>query len=235
MDHELRTLTARLLAERALPRTDPLVRRALVDEGFRQDLEQRLAAVGLHLLDNPYAGHVAVALVPEVHEPVFGAGREYGASNLGLKRDEIALLVILWALIILPKRERQLTRHKLEDHGQDDMFGYASPMPQGESVSAPISETSLLADFAVQLGGRHKLTQFLLPRLARLGFIERRGGMIHEGPLLDVLLDYRVLADRIIHGTLAAVLAQAGLRAPTVPEQEDIFEDDADPTPEGAD
>ena len=40
------TLTARLLASRSLPRTDPLIRRALVDESFRQELDQRLAATG---------------------------------------------------------------------------------------------------------------------------------------------------------------------------------------------
>ncbi|MDD5297535.1 MAG: hypothetical protein PHU46_11545 [Rhodocyclaceae bacterium] len=231
MDHELRTLTARLIAARALPRTDPLVRRALVDEGFRQDLEHRLSAVGLQLLDNPYASHVAVALTPDVHEPVFGHGREYAASNLGLKRDEIALLVILWALIILPKRERQLTRHELEDEGQEDLFGAARPMPQGEAVSAPLSEASLIADFAGQLGGRHKLGQFMLPRLARLGFIERRSGMILEGPLLDILLDYRVLAERIIHGTLAEVLAKAGRSLPQSPALDN--EEAADETEDG--
>ena len=53
-----------------------------------------------------------------------------------------------------------------------------------------------------------------LGKLARLGFIERRGGQVLEGPLLDVLLDYRILADRVIHGTLADVLAEAGHRLP---------------------
>ncbi len=228
MEHELRTLTARLLAERALPRTDALVRRALVDEGFRHDLDHRLFAVGLQLVDNPYAAHVGLALTTDVHEPVFGAGREYAASNLGLKRDEIALLVILWSLIILPKRERQVSRRDLEDDGQEDLFGSAKPLPQGESVSPGLSEASLLADFAGQLGGRTKLRSFMLPRLHRLGFIDRRAGMIHEGPLLDVLLDYRVLADRVIHGALADVLAQAGHTLPRAsafdeePDAEDL-------------
>ncbi|MEN9428706.1 MAG: hypothetical protein RLZZ220_3055, partial [Pseudomonadota bacterium] len=70
MEHPARTLTARLLASRSLPRTDPQVRRALVDEAFRAELEARLAAVGLQLIDNPYAEHVAVALADDVHEPV---------------------------------------------------------------------------------------------------------------------------------------------------------------------
>ena len=50
----------------------------------------------------------------------------------------------------------------------------------------------------------------MLGKLARLGFIERRHGIVSEGPLLDVLLDYRLMADRVIQGTLGEVLAGAG-------------------------
>jgi hypothetical protein len=214
MDQDLKTLTARLLANRWLPRTDRLVRRALVDEGFRLELDQRLGAIGLQLHDNPYAGHVAVALQADMHEPVFGARREYAASNVGLTRDEIALLTILWALIILPKRERQVTRRELDDDGQSDMFGADKPVAHGDSVSAGVAEASLIADFGVRLGGRSRVKNFMLGKLARLGFIERRNGVVYEGPLLDVALDYRVMADRIIHGTLAEVIRGAGYALP---------------------
>lgn len=210
MEQDIKTLTARLLANRWLPRNDRLVRRALVDETFRVELDHRLAAVGLQLQDNPYAGHVAAALVPEMIEPVFGARREYAASNVGLTRDEIALLVVIWSLIVLPKRERQVTRREVADDGQGDMFGTEKPVEHGETVSAGISEASLIADFGPLLGGRSRVKNFMLGKLARLGFIERRNGIVLEGPLLDVALDYRVMADRIIRGTLAEVIARAG-------------------------
>ncbi|HAG75187.1 MAG TPA: hypothetical protein DCL53_06975 [Thauera sp.] len=210
MEHELKTLTTRLLAQRWLPRNDKLVRRALVDETFRHELDRRLADVGLRLLDNPYAAHVGVALQPELAEPVFGAGREYAASNMGLTRDEIALLVIIWSLIVLPKRERQVTRRERVDDGQTDMFGSDKPVAHGDAVSGTLTEASLIADFGPRLGGRTKVRNFMLGKLARLGFIERRNGLISEGPLLDLALDYRVMADRIIHGTLGEVLAAAG-------------------------
>lgn len=213
MEQDIKTLTARLLANRWLPRNDRLVRRALVDESFRQELDRRLADTGLQLLDNPYAAHVAVALTPDMAEPVFGARREYAASNLGLTRDEIALLVIIWALIILPKRERQVTRKEVSDDGQTDMFGAEKPVMFGEAVSGTLSETSLIADFGALLGGKTRIG-FALGRLARLGFIDKKGGLIQEGPLLDVALDYRVMADRIIHGTLAEVIARAGHAVP---------------------
>ena len=231
MEHELKTLTARLLAQRWLPRSDRLVRRALVDETFRLELDRRLADVGLRLLDNPYAAHVGVALEAELAEPVFGAGREYAASNMGLTRDEIALLVILWSLIVLPKRERQVTRRELVDDGQTDLFGGADkPVAHGETVSGTLTEASLIADFGPRLGGRTKVRNFMLGKLARLGFIERRNGLISEGPLLDLALDYRVMADRIIHGTLGEVLAAAGHPVPAANafESADVLADEAD-------
>ena len=213
METELRTLTARLLAHRSIPRSDVLARRALVDDSFRHALDNRLATVGLQLLDNPYAAHIAVGLSEDMREPVFGQGREYAASNVGLTRDELAWLMVIWALIVLPKRERQVNRRSLQDDGQDDMFGAETPVEHGETVSGALSEASLAADFGNRLGGKTKLN-FALGKLARLGFIERRGGQVLEGPLLDVLLDYRILADRVIHGTLADVLAEAGHRVP---------------------
>ena len=230
MEHELKSLTARLLAGRWLPRSDRLVRRALVDESFRVELDHRLAAVGLQLQDNPYAGHVAVALAPAMLEPVFGAKREYAASNVGLTRDEIALLVVIWSLIVLPKRERQVTRRELADDGQGDMFGADKPVAHGETVSGGLSEASLIADFGQALGGRTKVRNFMLGKLARLGFIERRNGILFEGPLLDVALDYRVLADRIIHGTLAEVLGRSGHAVPEANafEVADVLPDEAD-------
>ncbi|WP_019917647.1 hypothetical protein [Methyloversatilis discipulorum] len=213
METELRTLTARLLAHRSIPRSDVLARRALVDDSFRHALDNRLATVGLQLLDNPYAAHIAVGLSEDMREPVFGQGREYAASNVGLTRDELAWLMVIWALIVLPKRERQVNRRSLHDDGQDDMFGAETPVEHGEAVSGALSEASLAADFGNRLGGKTKLN-FALGKLARLGFIERRGGQVLEGPLLDVLLDYRILADRVIHGTLADVLAETGHRLP---------------------
>lgn len=226
MDNDITALTARLVAHRWLPRADAQVRRALVDESFRHELENRLASVGLTLLDNPFAAHVAVGLKDDVMDAVFG-GREYQASTMGLTRDEIALLIVIWALIILPKRERQLGRREIDDDGQNDMFGQDKPIVHGEEVSGAISEASLLADFGLQLGGRTKIRNFALGKLARLGFIERRNSYIHEGPLLDVLLDYRVLADRIINGTLADVLAAAGRSLPAPDAENEAEADDA--------
>jgi hypothetical protein len=47
-----------------------------------------------------------------------------------------------------------------------------------------------------------------LKLLERHGFIVRSQDDIKEGPLLDVLLDYDVLAPRILNGALADVLVR---------------------------
>lgn len=212
MELELKTLTARLLAHRVVPRADTLVRRALLDDTFRLELDHRLGAVGLRLVENPYAEYVAVALLPEMTEPVLGSGEAWLNNNLGLPRDGIALLVILWALIILPKRERQIARVEAGKENQDDMFGSQKPLETGETVSTGVSEEALYADFGKVLGGRTRFNANL-GRLVNLGFVMRRNKWIDEGPMLDLMIDYSQLAPRIIEGALADVLLQREGRA----------------------
>lgn len=207
MTHEPAVLlAARLLAHRAIPRNDPLVRRLLSDDAFRADVETRLAAVGLILLENPYATHVAVGLRQEAEDAVFGGQAAWQSNNLGLPRDGIALLVVLWALLILPKRERQIARQSLADTSQTDLFGGEKPLPKAEEVAAGLPEVTLIAEFGERLGGKTRIN-FNLGVLARAGFIDRRNKVIYEGPLLDLAFDYQLMASRIIDGALAELLA----------------------------
>lgn len=215
-------LIARLLALRYLPREDRDARRLLVDLGFRQEVEARLANCGLRLLDHPFADHIAVALTREAEAPVFDSGSQWQASNLALPKDAIALLVILWALIILPKRERQLARDGADEEGQGDMFGGAKPAPSSSEASRGIAENVLLEDYGRLLGGRARIAQFILPQLSRLGFIERRNKVIHEGPLLDLAFDYGEMAPRVLQGALADLLrARSEAEAPLENNEEE--------------
>lgn len=201
-------LIARLLALRWLPREDADARRLLTDLGFREEVESRLAACGLRLLDHPFADHIALALAQSSESAVFDTGGQWQATNIALPKDAIALLVILWALIILPKRERQLAR--AGDPGtQADLFG-GKPAPAGDESSRGIPENVLLEDYARLVGGRARITQFILPQLSRLGFIERRNKIIYEGPLLDLAFDYGEMAPRILQGALADLLRRRG-------------------------
>ncbi len=206
METELRTLTARLMANQALRRDDALVVRALTDEAFRQELEQRLKMSGLKFLENPYCDHVCLVLDRDMEQPVMGSGDAWLSNTLGLGRDGIALLMVLWALIILPKRQRQIER-KTVDENQDELFADEKPLETGSSVSAPVSRNALIADFGELLGRKTRIDGNL-SLLARNGFIVRQREMIYEGPLLDLVLDYNQLAERVLGGALQDLLGR---------------------------
>jgi hypothetical protein len=194
-------LIARLLAHRTLPRSDKDVLRLLTDDALRREAEARLATCGLRLLDHPYADHVAIALTRDAENPVFETEAEWLSSNVALPRDAVALLVLLWALIVLPKRERQVAR--VDAEGQSEMFGGVAR--KQEEATRGIAESALFEDYGKVLGGKGRVI-IHLGTLARLGFIERHNKAIFEGPLLDLAFDYAELAPRILQGALAEVL-----------------------------
>jgi hypothetical protein len=203
-------LIARLLALRYLPREDAEIRRLLIDSSFRDEVEQRLTASGLRLLAHPFAAHVSIALTRECESAVFEQNDAWQASNIGLAKDAVALLVILWALIILPKRERQLTGEAAQQESQSELFETVKLTPLAHDASRGIPQNVLLEDYGKLLGGKTRIS-FSLPQLARLGFIELKNKVIHEGPLLDLAFDYAEMAPRILNGALADLLKQRGL------------------------
>jgi len=208
MEKDVRILVAKLLANQHLPRQDKLVRKALTDELFRQELDSRLHACGLKFLDNPYAGHVALVLDRDMEQAVLGEQETWLSNTMNLDRSAIALLMVLWALIILPKRQRQIERKELgEAEEQGEMFADEKRLETGRSVSAPISRKALIADFGEKLGKATKI-KMNLGALARLGFIIQRQEEIYEGPLLDLVLDYSQLAGRVLDGALSDLLGR---------------------------
>lgn len=209
-------LIARLLALRFLPREDAEIRRLLVDGSFREEVEQRLATCGMRLLAQPFAAYVGIALTRDTESAVFEQNDTWQASNIGLPKDAVALLVILWALIILPKRERQLAGEAAQED-QSEMFENVKLTPQAHEASRGIAENLLLEDYGRLLGGKARI-QFTLPQLSRLGFIERRNKTIHEGPLLDLAFDYAEMAPRILQGALADLLKKRGMLADVTTE-----------------
>ncbi|BEV08502.1 hypothetical protein [Methylophilus sp. DW102] len=200
-------LAARLIAHRYLPRSDEVIRRVLFDLDFRVSLENNLKVCGLRLLDNPYASHVAVGLHQDAERAVMDDGQQWLSNNIGLPKDTLALTVVLWALIILPKRERQLGREAaLESQGE--LFGTLVKAEPSEELSRGIPENVLLEDFGKLLGGKGRISNFALPQLSRLGLIERRNKIIYEGPLLDLVFDYAEMAPRIIQGALGDLIRE---------------------------
>jgi hypothetical protein len=225
MNDDAQILIARLLTHQTLRRDDKMVKRVLSDEQFRIEVDKRLLDAGLKLLDNVYADHVTIALHRNVEPKIFGAKDIWQNNNFGLTRDGVALLVVLWAQIILPKRERQETHVTVADD-QTDMFEKDAPIPRAEDTSIGISYTALLSDFGDKLGKKTRM-DMNLGVLSKLGFIERRGDVILEGPLLDLMMDTDVLKERIINGALADVFKRAPLAAAPrrVPSETDAAND----------
>lgn len=226
-------LAAQLLARRWLPRSHPLVRRALIDTELWAALGERLASVGLRVVDNVYAEHISVAMLRPAEVAVFGETGLAANNNLDLPRDGVALLVVLWSLIVLPKRQRQVARVDARLPGQGEMFATDKPLPPAESASPAVSYKSLIADFGKQLGGSLRINTHL-KLLKDYGFIARKGEDIVEGPLLDLLLDYDTLAPRILEGALAEVLARSTdpLAAPEIARLRERAADDELPEQE---
>lgn len=212
MNNDAQILIARLLTHQTIKRDDRMIKRVLSDDVFRAEVDVALAGCGLKLLDNVYADHVTLALKRDVEPRIFGAKETWQNNNFGLARDGVALLVVLWAQIILPKRERQ-EAHQHVEHDQDDMFGKEKPLPRAEDSSMGISYKALLADFGDKLGKKTRM-DMNLGLLTRFGFVERRNDIIVEGPLLDLMMDTDVLKERIINGALADVFQNKPLAQP---------------------
>lgn len=206
MEVEVKSLVAQLIAHQCIKRTDPAAKKALTNESFREELDVRLDACGLILLENPYSDYIGIGLTHDVQESVMEHNGEWASNNIHLPRDAIALLVVLWALIILPKRERQ--RQRIEDTEavvQSQMFAEEKSIPRGKDVSDSVKLSSIISDFSDRLGkkGRIKLNLALLKRFR---FVEVRNEVISEGPLLDLALDYGEIAGRVLDGAMTDIL-----------------------------
>ncbi|MBY0573085.1 MAG: hypothetical protein K2P84_05350, partial [Undibacterium sp.] len=94
--------------------------------------------------------------------------------------------------------------HQLAQEDQNDMFGKDKPLPRAEDSSIGISYRTLLADFGEKLGKKTRM-DMNLGQLARIGFVERKGDLVMEGPLLDLLMDTDALKERILNGALSDI------------------------------
>ena len=225
MHDETATLVTRLLAQRWLPRDDTQARKALLDEGFREELDRRLAAVGLELREHPYSAYIGLAVARSAERTVFGGSESWISNTLQLDRDAVALLVVLWALIVLPKRQRQIERQQAEaDASQTQMFAEGKPISRDPALAPVLAERTVLADFGDKLGGKMRVN-INLGQLARHGFIVRRKGELTEGPLLDLAFDYERTARRILDGALVDLLADVATRRSAAADTDDSIDD----------
>jgi hypothetical protein len=189
-------ICARLLRAGAVPRAE------LPDLDFpevRREVERRLLAVGLVLATSAYSDHVGIRLSPEATaDSAFDA-----ASNLGLRSDACALLVILWARLVLQKRTAADTR---ELPGQEALFA-GEQAAAARSFRPSVRLEALVREFRSVLGGRIRI-QSLVTQLRRLHFLAGRGEVIEAGPLLELGIDGERMIGFIRREVLAKLLLE---------------------------
>lgn len=221
-------LAARLIAMQWLPRKDDQVTRLITDEIFREDVLARLKACGLCLLENPFAENVAVGLDESSTQAVMGRDTSYLSNTFGLKQDTMALLVILWALLIIPKRQKQLNASSESDETEQMEFFPSPKLVSREDFDRPaVKLSALISDFGGKLGKKQRIN-INLGQLKRLGFVSRHKELITEGPLLDLAFDYRHMASRIIEGALGDILKDPDQNHGMDDEQEDVVDMEGD-------
>lgn len=206
---------AHLLIQRWLPKRS--YRDLLIDDALRTSVERRLAGVGLALVDSYTSNYFAVRLLPAVESDV----RLDWATNARLQRGAVALLVILWTRLVLPRRvasdEARKARLEAGDAGGE-------VKATREKLPTPtVARTALFAEF----GHRFGKTAFAryLGQLKAAGFVlENRAGDLREGPLLDNLVDGVTMARKLRDSVLWDLLAQGGHDEPVEGELPGIAE-----------
>jgi uncharacterized membrane protein len=199
--NEATRICARLLREGSVPRA------ALPDLDFpdvRHEVERRLGGVGLVLATSVYSEHVGIRLSPEITgDTAFDA-----ATNLGLRSDACALMVILWARLVLQKRTAAETR---ELPGQGALFT-REQAAAARSFRPRVRLEALVREFRPVLGGRSRI-QSLVTQLRRLGFLAGYGEQIEAGPLLELAIDGERMVAFLRREVLAKLVAEREGRA----------------------
>jgi hypothetical protein len=183
---------ARLVREGAVARAELP---ALDHPDVRSEVERRLAGVGLTLATSAYSEHVGIRLAPEV----IGDRAFDAATNLGLKSDACALVVILWARLVLQKRTAQSSR---DTPGQSELLA-EHRADAAKQFTPSVRLPALVHEFGHVLGSETHVRS-LLTQLRKLGFAAGRGDVVEAGPLLELGVD----GDRMVSFIRREVLAK---------------------------
>ena len=216
-DHErearARELCSQLLTERWLAKR--ACRDLLLDDELRAIVARRLDGVGLELVESFTSDYFAVRLKRDIEADV----RIDWATNGRLPRGAVALLVIVWAKLVLPKRivSADAALRKSAE-GQEE--------PEGPPL---LPRDALYAEFGRKFG-KTAFARYL-GQLKTAGFVrEDRKGNLSEGPLLDLLVDGVQMAQKLRDSVLWDVLERGGIDMPEGPDgdadDDDLSDDD---------
>lgn len=180
----------------------------------RREVERRLEGVGLVLATSAYSDHVGLRFSPEASiGPAFET-----TANRDLRSDACALLVILWARLVLQKRTVEDT-HEVPSDTQTEIYADESRRKAKEYVPHVMLET-ISREFRSILGAKSRVKS-LVSILKRHGFVRGRGERIEAGPMLELGVDGERMMAFIRRTALADILEQQA-----EPDSDDIEEQD---------
>jgi hypothetical protein len=192
-------ICSRFMIRPYVPKSD--FKDLVVNEELRRDVETRLRTVGLLLVDNYYSKYFAVRLADEIERD----STLSWSANFPLEKPAVALLVVLWAKLVFPKRTAQERREQPGDNVRA-LFPGTGPAAEAEQFT---SEAALRAELGKKCGGAKM--PIYLGQLRRMGFIDyTRLEHIVEGPLLDLLIDGQQMAIKLKNSALWDVLGRRG-------------------------
>lgn len=177
------------------------------DDELVADVRRRLQSTGTDLVTTVQSPYYAVRFQPEIQQ-------DWNESNnLGLRSNEIAMLVILWSKLILPKRimsEGKINNalDKLQETVEEqDSSQNKNATSEEEPIYVKITE--LWAEFGENFGSKTTF-RAILSRLNNLQFIRLHNEVVTEGNFLDLLINSQEMAKEIKRSALAYKLAGIG-------------------------
>ncbi len=190
-------ICSRLLIERWVPKR--AYRDLLLDDDLRAMVGRRLGMVGLELVESFTSDYFAARLKRAIEGDIAFDW----ATNARLPRGAVALLVVLWAKLVLPKRLDPADH--LAPAPIADGTGAAASAPAEPGPAPSISRDQLYAEFGRKFG-KTAFARYV-GQLKSAGFVrEDRAGNLREGPLLDLLIDGVQMAQKLRDSVLWDVL-----------------------------
>jgi hypothetical protein len=214
VEERAQEICSRLLIDRWLNKRS--YRDLLVDDDLRAAVARRLAGVGLELVESFTSDYFAVRLQRRIEADIAFDW----ATNSRMPRGAVALLVVLWAKLVLPKRiaasEEAIAR-------QARLAGSAPEAGAKVEVAGliTVSRDALYAEFGRKFG-KTAFARYL-GHLKQAGFIrEDRQRNLREGPLLDLLIDGVQMAQKLRDSVLWDMIE----RGDGVPASQEAASDD---------
>ncbi len=186
-----------LIANGYIPKAD--FADLMIDENLKSEVHNRLGAVGMKLLENPYSQHWAVGLT----DATSADEHIEWSNNFGLDRGAMALLLILWSKLILPQRIAAKSEPALSFISHMGMESLQADNEDANPV-ASVSRDQLIAEFSDQLGGLILMSKYL-SQLSRARLIKYHGNTIIPGPLLSLVINENDLMDELYREVLISV------------------------------